>query len=514
MKTKYHLITTLKEVDQLIESCKYTGYVSYDWETNAQPLYNHDFKTTILSISFMPGFGCSIPTEHPKTPKSFKWKKAIMKVGHELMENPEVTKVAWNAKFDNQIWEKFDIYYRGTLIDGMLAKYVLDEQRPNGLKDMVRRYLPEYADYEKEEAFDKIPWDQKPLEKLCQYGCQDTDYTLRLSIFFEKKLIDKELYTPYRNLMIGASRVLTSVEKNGLLVDTELNNKLVGEYQQKIKEAEDVLYNLPKVKKFTKFYQQKRIEKYIQGIEKELEDLNPNDPKDARKIKSREDKIAKIRAGEFTTQKEKDLIRPLNFGSPLDLPEILFSEEGFKFKPFKLSDKGKPSTDEESLTQLRLSVKNPESSKAVFLDRLKDLRDTKHTYTTFIKGWQEKIQDDHRLHGKFNIHGTDSNRYSCISGDSIILTNYGPLEIQEIQYTKGLSVITQEGWKSIDQFIYKGKSEMYEVELEDGTTIKCTLDHRFITNQGIKSLRSIYNKDRNTINNKIKLLKYVEEQEQ
>ena len=40
-----------------------------------------------------------------------------------------------------------------------------------------------------------------------------------------------------------------------------------------------------------------------------------------------------------------------------------------------------------------------------------------------------------------------------------------------------------------------------------------TLDHKFITNQGTKSLRSIYNSSRKTISNKIKLLRYVEEQE-
>lgn len=26
---------------------------------------------------------------------------------------------------------------------------------------MVRRYLPEYGDYEKQDKFDKIPWDKK-----------------------------------------------------------------------------------------------------------------------------------------------------------------------------------------------------------------------------------------------------------------------------------------------------------------------------------------------------------------
>lgn len=400
----------MDEVDQLIECCKKTGYCSYDFETNAEPLYNSTFKTTILSISFQPGFGCSIPTEHPQTPKNFPWKKAILKVGHELLENPNVTKVAWNAKFDNQIWEKFNIFYRGTLIDGMLAKYALDENRPNGLKDMVRRFLPQYGDYEKQEAFDKIPWDQKHLEQLCEYGCQDTDYTLRLTIFFEKKLMDIGMYNTFRNLIMTASRVLTSAEKNGLYMDREFNQKLLEEYKPKIEAANEAIYDLPRVKKFTKQYNQKKIDKYIASIESEIEDLDPETQQ--RQIRSREDKIARIKAGEFTTKKEQELIRPLNLGSPLDLPELLFSEEGFNFPINKKSDKGKPSTDEETLVNLRMTVKNPESPKAIFLDNLLDLRGLEKMYTTYIEGWHNKVQDDSCLHGKFNIIGTTSGRLS------------------------------------------------------------------------------------------------------
>lgn len=510
METKYHIIKNLQELDTLIQSCKYTGYCCYDFETNAQPLYNHDFRATILSISFQPGFGCSIPLQHPETPKNFPWKKALLKIGHELIEDYDVIKVGWNIKFDNQIWEKFGIYYRGTAIDGMLAKYILNEERPNDLKSMVRRYLPEYGNYEKQDAFDKIPWDQKELEPLCKYGCQDTDYTLRLTLFFEKKLIDLGLYDLYRNLIMTASRVLTSAERRGLYLDRKFNQKLLEEYKPKIEQAKSNVYNLPRVKRFTKEYNQQKIDAYISSIEKELEGLDPHDLKDARKIKSREEKIARIKAGEFTTKKEQELIRPINLGSTVDLPAIMFGENGFGFKPIKMTDKGKPSTDEESLTEMRLKVKNPESPKAIFLDNLLELRALQKMYTTYIEGWHDKVQDDDCLHGRYLIHGTTSGRMSCIHGSSKVLTNEGLIPIRDLQDFKGKKVMTQEGWKDIQDWIYKGRDPMYEVELEDGTTIQCTLDHIFITNQGDLSLRSILNKYRSTINNKPKLLKYEE----
>ena len=414
METKYKIITNKQELKKLIQCCKQTGYASVDFETNAEPIYNKSFKPTILSVTFQPGFGCSIPLDHFETEKytssDWNWKKMLRKFGEEIIENPNVVKVAWNYKFDDQIFQKYNIYYRGVCLDGMLAKYLLNEEKPNDLKSMVRRYLPEYGDYEKQDKFDKIPWDKKEMEPLCHYGCQDTDYTLRLMLFFEKKLIDLGLYKTYRNLIMTASRVLTSVEKNGLYVDRAFNQELLDSYLPKIEAAKEAIYNLPKVKKFIKLYNQSKIEKYIAKLEEEIENLDPE--VDKRKIQSREQKIANIRAGVFTTKKELELIRPVSLGSSVDLPQLMYSEEGFNFEVIKKNDSGKPSTDEETLTNLRLTVKKPDSPKAVFLDSLLELRGLEKMYKTYIEGWHEKTQDDDRLHGRFLIHGTTSGRLS------------------------------------------------------------------------------------------------------
>lgn len=416
METRYTIIKNKKELKKLIACCKATGYACCDYETNAEPIYNKSFKPTILSVSWMPGFGASIPLDHFQTKDytspGWNWKKMLRKFGEEVIENYDIVKVAWNWKFDDQINQKYRIFYRGTCLDGMLAKYLLNEEKPNDLKSMVRRYLPEYGNYEKQDAFDKIPWDKKELDPLCHYGCQDTDYTLRLMIFFEKKLIDLGLYSTFRNLIMSASRVLTSVEKNGLYLDREFNNQLLETYKPKIDAARQAIYDLPRVKKFEKKYNQEKIDKYIQSIEAELEELDYNDPKDKRKIVSREQKISNIKAGIFTTKKEQELIRPINLGSSVDLPALMYSEEGFHFEVIKNNESGKPSTDEETLTNLRLTVKKPDSPKAIFLDRLLELRGLEKMYKTYIEGWNEKVQDDDRLHGRFLIHGTTSGRLS------------------------------------------------------------------------------------------------------
>lgn len=522
MESRYDIIKSFSQVKRLVKACLKTGIASVDFETNAEGIYNKTFKPTILSVTFQVGSGVSIPLCHHEY-ENPHWKRWLKYFGRKVVENPNITKVGWNLKFDLQIFELYGIYVRGTVLDGMLMKYLLNEEKPNDLKSMVRRYLPEHGDYEKAEKFDKIPWDKKPLEPLCKYGCLDTDYALRLSMFFESKLIEIGMYPLFRHLIMPASRVLQHAEKTGLYLDREFNQELLESYKPKIEQATSNCLNLPRVKKFSRWLVQERISKYLASIESELEDLDYHNPKDARKIASREQKISNIRAGVFTTKKELELTREVNLGSTIDLPLLLYSEKGFKFPIIKYTkdkktnrDTDKPSTDEDTLVELRLTVKDPESPKAIFLDNLLELRGLKKMYTTYIEGWHDKVQDDDRIHGQFKIIGTTSGRLSCISGDTKVLTQYGEIPIIDIKdwIGEGLCAMTKEGWQLIENFIYKGVNDMYEVTLEDGTSIQCTLDHKFITNQGTKRLGEIYNKYRNTIDSKVKLLRYVPDHEQ
>lgn len=418
MESRYDIIKSFSQVKRLVKACLKTGIASVDFETNAEGIYNKTFKPTILSITFQVGSGVSIPLCHHEY-ENPHWKSWLKYFGRKVVENPNVTKVGWNLKFDLQIFELYGIYVRGTVLDGMLMKYLLNEEKPNDLKSMVRRYLPEHGDYEKAEKFDKIPWDNKPLEPLCKYGCQDTDYTLRLAMFFESKLIEIGMYPLFRHLIMPASRVLQHAEKTGLYLDREFNQELLESYKPKIDQAKANCLNLPRVKKFSRWLTEQRISKYLESIESELEDMDYRDPANKRKIASREQKISNIRAGVFTTKKELELTREVNLGSPIDLPLLLYSKNGFNFPVIKYtkdkktnSDTDKPSTDEDTLVELRLTVKDSESPKAIFLDNLLELRGLKKMYTTYIEGWHDKVQDDDRIHGQFKIIGTTSGRLS------------------------------------------------------------------------------------------------------
>lgn len=413
MFTRYKIIRSFKELKQLVEACLNTGYASVDFETNAEGIYKDTFKPTILSVSFQVGSGCSIPLQHfDESVKEIPWLKWLQYFGRRVVENPNIVKVAQNFKFDNQIFVKYGIYVRGTVIDTMLAKYLLNEEKPHGLKPMVAKYLPEFADYEKYDKFETIPWDKKPLEPLARYGCMDTDFTLRLALFLEKKLIDKGFYNLYRNLIMPASKVLQDAETNGLPIDLSFNDFLQDKYSKLIQETNDKLRSVRQIKRYQKYSLEQRKQVYIDKLTQEIEELS-GDPKKVKSIKNREDKISRILAGEYKTNDEKKLIEPVNFNSTKQMVDLLYiSPKGFKFPIVEYTkDKRNKPTDNPSTSEDTL-IKISDQDKTGFIKALLDLRGLDKMNSTYIVGLRELVQSDNKVHPTFLISGTTSGRLS------------------------------------------------------------------------------------------------------
>lgn len=397
----------------MVEACLNTGYASVDFETNAEGIYKDTFKPTILSVSFQVGSGCSIPLQHfDESVKDIPWLKWLQYFGRRVVENPKVVKVAQNFKFDNQIFVKYGIYVRGTVIDTMLAKYLLNEEKPHGLKPMVAKYLPEFADYEKYDKFETIPWDKKPLEPLARYGCMDTDFTLRLALFLESKLINKGFYNLYRNLIMPASKVLQDAETNGLPIDLPFNDSLQDKYSKLIQETNDKLRSVRQIKRYQKYSLEQRKKDYIDKLTQEIEELS-GDPKKAKSIKNREEKISRVLAGEYKTNDEKKLIEPINFNSTKQMVDLLYlSPKGFKFpvieytKDKKNKPTSNPSTSEDTLLKIL------DQDKSGFIKALLDLRGLDKMNSTYIVGLRELVQSDNKVHPTFLISGTTSGRLS------------------------------------------------------------------------------------------------------
>lgn len=422
MYDNFKIITAEKELDKVIKYCKQTGYCSFDFEDSGHGIHSSLVYPTILGISFQPGSAYILPMGHFDSPFRKTYKKLFKKFSREVLENVDIVKVSWNGQYEYQWVRKLGGMIHGRFFDAMLAKYLLNEERPNDLKSMTERYIPEYGGYENYEG-SKLPWDQKPLRGLSEYCAQDCDMALRLMIFFEKQLIKNDFYMLFRNLLMMATRVLAQSSEMGFDVDSEKLEAIDIKYTQLLKESEEKLRSHKKIKKFEKFLKEKRVGKLVAKLEVEIEELEQEieEITDPKKIKSKEksiqsrfNKIDRLLAGDFTPAEATKILEPINFASPQQMGELFFtSPKGFKFEIIKYTvdkktkqDTENPSTDESVLIELA------KTDKSGFCKQLLEQRGLSTLYNTFIKGVREKLDENSKVHSRFNIHGTVTGRLS------------------------------------------------------------------------------------------------------
>lgn len=490
MRSIYKIVTKEFEIDQLIKYCKQTGYCSFDFETTSTEFYLPSEFLVSISISFQPGSAWFIPLNHPESPFVEKVNKIMKKLGKELFQDKDIVKVGWNLKFEYKWLFNYGIKFRGRVFDAMLLKHLLDEEKPNDLKSMVTKYLPEYAGYESTTKNQKMF--NLPLDTLARYNTLDSDLTLRLFIWFEGKALNlTRIYKLYRNLVCMALRVITNSEWHGTLIDTELLAQLLIKYRDLITETEKNLRKHKALMRFEKWLIQDRKEKLIEKLEQEYEDTQDKNKEE--RIKA---KIAKIRAGEYTNKKELAILEPVNFSSPKQMVDFFFtSPQGLELEPIAYSDGGQPSTDEATLIAL---AKQEEDGG--FIANLLKFRELEKLNSTYVEGINNRLYNG-KIYPGYLIHGTVTGRF-CISDKGILETNHGNISIREfcpseegsVAIIKDTKVLTHTGeYQYIVGGHNKGVEEMYEVCLEDGKKIECTLNHIFLTNHGWVPLQEIMN---------------------
>ena len=402
MKVKYLTISTEAELNLLISRCIKAGRISVDFETSGLEYFLDSEYPTILSIAFNHGFSYILPLGHFDSPFKDKWEKILRKFGKAVIENPYVDKVAWNLKYEYKWFLRVGIEMRGRLYDGMLAKYLLNEERPHDLKSIVGRYYPEDIGYGISQG-KNFNWASVPLDKLCLYGAIDANRTLSITDYLIDRLIKVNLYRLYRNMLMMSSRVLAKSEFNGILIDREYLVELNDRYKEMIDKNKDLLYGLKIIKRVEKDIISKRKKEYIESLQEEIDsgELTP------RQEALREAKIKSVALGKPTTKKELKIFEPINFSSPPQMREILYyNKKGYKFKITNRTESGEPSTDEGTIEELALK------DKYGFVKALLKHRELEKLYSTYIVGILNRLDKDNYLHASYLIHGTVTGRFS------------------------------------------------------------------------------------------------------
>ena len=513
---------TMADVKKVVEYCKVTGYCAHDYETSGHHSSNPNGFPTCISIAFQPGYAYVIPLAHKDSPnkKGNKWLKILKYIGRELIQNDRITKVAHNFKFEHGWWLKYGIKPRGVILDTMLLKYLLNEQRPHDLKSLAYSFFPEYANYSiKGEETERTPedtvkfWTNVPLETLAPYNALDSDLCLRLAIYLESRVRELGFYQLYRNLLEMASYNLAEVESRGYWVDRPYLDGLVESYKIKIEEAEKKMYSVPSLVKYNK-KRLKAAKKALLGNLLEQIEIKTNEldeTEDKRKASSLQRSITNLQkkydnysAGVGITKSDQKTLEPLNLKSVKQLIDFLYySKYGLKLPIIKYTEDKKtkkptnnPATSEDVLLDLR------EKDETGFIDTLLKYREMTKLYSTYIVGIRDVLNPDNTLHGSFLIHG-------CVTEDTvlvgkerdIVIGDIAPKEVGVKDVVKdNIYVLTHAGtWEQVTHTINKGVLDTYRVTTDRGDVLECTKYHKLLTPRGFKPIWKIAKYDLDVI---------------
>ncbi len=289
----YELVTTEAALQEWAGKLEAAELAAFDTETTGLD----PFAARLVGLSFCitPGCGNYVPLKHDYAgaPDQISLERAL-DILRPWLENPRCGKLGQNSKYDQHVLANHGVRVAGIVHDTLLESYVLESHQRHDMDSLARRVLGIQAisyDEVTGTGAKRIPFSQVSVERALEYAAEDADVTWQLHAALHPRVsADPKLHYIYEKIEMPVREVLFRIERNGVLIDSELLGVQGRELGQRMMELE------------AKAYQE---------------------------------------AGQ-----------PFNLNSPKQIAEIFFERKGMQV--IKKTPSGAPSTDEEVLGQLAL----------------------------------------------------------------------------------------------------------------------------------------------------------------
>lgn len=240
-KHKYHLIDTPVLRKRLIKYLSAQKEFCFDTETDSlEPI---EANIVGLSFSYVPGEAYYVPT-----PENKEEAQKIVEEFRSVFENPEIGKIAQNAKYDVQILKNYGVDVKGPIFDTMIAHYLIDPDTRHNMDVLSENYL-NYTPISITELIGKKSGQQGnmkdvPVHKVVEYAAEDADITLQLKNVFAPQLNEGKIQKLFDEVEMPLMHVLADVEYNGVRIDTETLATMSKELEEASAIAEKEIYEL------------------------------------------------------------------------------------------------------------------------------------------------------------------------------------------------------------------------------------------------------------------------------
>ncbi len=260
----YELVQSVSSLKGWIAEAHGAGRLAVDTETTSLDAVRADLVGVSLCIEA--GRACYIPLAH-KTPKvqgtldfggggsdgdtgdaplqiPFDEALALLK---PLLEDASVLKVGHNIKYDAQVFASHGISV-SPVDDTMVLSYVLEGGlHGHGLDELARLHFGYETIKFKDVAGTgkaKVTFDFVALDKALDYAAEDAEITLRLFHALKPRLAEDRMVTVYETLERPLIPVLTTMERNGILVDAAALKSLSADFSTRLAVFEAEIHQL------------------------------------------------------------------------------------------------------------------------------------------------------------------------------------------------------------------------------------------------------------------------------
>ncbi len=251
----YHLVDTPEKFAPVLEELHRCPRFAIDLETTGlQPL---ECEIVGIALSWREGEAWYLALRGPADANVLD-PHATLAALKPILENPAVSKVNQNIKYDLLVLRAHGIEVLGVAGDPMVADYLLHAgERSHNLEDLARRYLNHQVipitdligPRTRKQA--QLRMDEVATARVAEYAGEDADVAWRLTRQLEQQLAQPDrsgkpspLAPLYHEVEIPLIAVLAEMEFNGIRLDCPRLEQLSREMEAQLTEIEGRIYQL------------------------------------------------------------------------------------------------------------------------------------------------------------------------------------------------------------------------------------------------------------------------------
>ena len=237
------VVDTPEKLEALETELNKANVISFDTETTSTDEMQAELVG--ISLSVQEGTGYYIPIGH-KNGKNLPVEQVISAL-RGPMTNPQIGKVAHNAKYDYIMLARYGLAVTPLTFDTMIAEFVVDPGSHNlGLKGLAFVRLGEQMT-EIEELIGKgknqISMAEVEVETAAAYAAADAEITLRLMPILREDLERVGGMKLMEEIEMPLITVLADMEMSGILLDLPFFESMSEELQKRLNEIAKRVYD-------------------------------------------------------------------------------------------------------------------------------------------------------------------------------------------------------------------------------------------------------------------------------